>query len=334
MPLPPCPIQPNNAQLVMPSSIFVVCPHCRHQYYLGAWNLTVILWPFRWPWTGVVESNNYSDSKSDIAKESRMVTFQGRRQQRSPFPVQLPAELVDPRRTNTRQHLPSGGYYAPNRQWVHYRRKPILLDYIKYLIFLRFIWVSSIPEWIPGHIGPPTQVTLQTTMQNMPSASDEPGYIYAFMIGGNAADTFEILINFGQLWSVLPKGRNLGDRLQVKIGREKDINGHSKTWSKHFRDFDPCRLFPGKSPRVPAYKKVEKLVLQEVKDLAKHNLDPAARNPSIPYVNRPKKRCLLANCELLQLLFLHLDRLANDIFRQCQSHRGFRLWPEHKQRIS
>lgn len=114
-----------------------------------------------------------------------------------------------------------------------------------------------------------------------------------------------------------PQGRNPGDSLQIKIGRENAVNGHSKTWSRHFRDFSPRLLFPGKSPRVPFYKKVEKLVLKEVEEFVKRS-----RDPSIFDVKGAKKPCLVANCELLQL-HLDFDPSANDLFRQCQSHRGF-----------
>jgi len=151
-------------------------------------------------------------------------------------------------------------------------------------------------QWIGGYIQAATRVAQLKTMQKPPNEKDGPGYMYAFMIRGH-------------------------DSLQIKVGREKEIGGHSKTWLKHFKIFDPCLLFPGRSLKVPAYKKVERLVLQEVADLAQHKayLDRGfvtAAKPPIPCAKGLKKPCLVAGCNTNHIEVFSFDPQTNSEYLQ------------------
>ncbi|KIM80207.1 hypothetical protein PILCRDRAFT_822726 [Piloderma croceum F 1598] len=119
--------------------------------------------------------------------------------------------------------------------------------------------------YIPGYLQPATRVAIMNKMQERPSVSDRSGYIYAFAIEGVKSP----------------------QRFQIKVGRESKVGQRlGSYWSKHYRDFSPRLIFPTekmKSIGVPAYKKVERLALLVMADLAQHKayLDPDSMKAGI-----------------------------------------------------
>jgi hypothetical protein len=85
------------------------------------------------------------------------------------------------------------------------------------------------------------------------------------------------------------------------------VDERFKKWSKHYNGYGARHLFPEKSQKVPAYKKVERLIHLEIGDLVQHKayLDPgfirSGRRPA-PRAKGSKEPCVVAGCRL----FCHL----------------------------
>jgi hypothetical protein len=149
-------------------------------------------------------------------------------------------------------------------------------------------------DWIADYVQPATRVALRKKMQEQPSGTDKAGYIYAFAIGG----------------------RNPDERLEIKIGREMRVDERFKKWSKHYNGYGARHLFPEKSQKVPAYKKVERLIHLEIGDLVQHKayLDPgfirSGRRPA-PRAKGSKEPCVVAGCDTNHLEIFSFDPDTN-----------------------
>jgi len=156
------------------------------------------------------------------------------------------------------------GYHARNGEWVEF------------------------DIWIPDHLQPATQATLQKEMQKELSSSDKPGYLYVCEIRDpKAPATREML---------------------MKVGYEKNLTERTRYWTRHYSSCD--LRFPldvlnrDETTMVPFRKRLERLVLIELADLVQHSayLDPqypkAGKAPA-PCAKKPKRSCIVRDCAVI-----------------------------------
>lgn len=148
-------------------------------------------------------------------------------------------------------------------------------------------------------------------MMQGPAVSDEPGYIYAFEIKGHCC-----LFLFSDKTSTQPLSADPKDpqTTRIKVGREKEFDGHAQYWIKHFggpkaiRHFLPGRdsnpdpsMIGGMAAKIPCYKLLESLILTELRDLIRHAAyhDTDFRQsgkPPAPRVRTKNSSCIAPNC--------------------------------------
>lgn len=179
-------------------------------------------------------------------------------------------------------------FSAPNQKIVKYAGESVCA-------FLLIPELTSILDWVPAYLQEETQLLLRQEMSRPLSESDEPGYIYAFEIGGR------VLFHMCAL-SIVHHIKILDcddpHTMHLKVGRTVQITKRLDKWAKQcssrphiFRGFWPPTEASGGSSTLdlgrlhiglpgPWCHRLERLIHIELADLAVYApyLEPDFKN--------------------------------------------------------
>jgi hypothetical protein len=130
-----------------------------------------------------------------------------------------------------------------------------------------------------------------------------------------------------QCWSADRDNFEASKKIYVKVANTTHVKDRVKFWTKHYHRQD-VQLFPGSNLNVPAYEKVEKLILLELGDLARNIASLHRDFPEAGRLHRLRSTgwnepCVVTGCEPFYHLFWSLQ--LNNSFRHYQPPEDFHL---------